>query len=63
MKEFILETVFDDNDSDSLEFTHETRSEEIISIDFESVDKTCFKEELQFEYIQKKLCSEVKITA
>jgi hypothetical protein len=40
MKEFILETLFDDNDSDSLEFTHETRSEQIISIDFESVDKT-----------------------
>jgi hypothetical protein len=42
MKELILETVFDKNDTDSLEFTHETRSEEITSIDFESVDKTWF---------------------
>lgn len=37
----------------NLQINNQTRVEEMTAFDFESLDKTCFKEELQFDYMEK----------
>jgi hypothetical protein len=49
----ILETVIDDNESENLEIDNEIRVEVMTTFDFNSVDKSCFKKELQFDYMKK----------
>jgi hypothetical protein len=56
MKEFILETVFYDNESDDLQIESNWRVEEMTQFEIENLNENCFKEELPFEYtVWKKL--------